>query len=88
MKLKCEFETTELGDEIIAVPVGDNAGSFGGVLNLNDSAAAILKLLQKDTTVEKIVSALLEEYEGTTEEMTAVVEKFIDKLRKENLLSE
>ena len=88
MKLKCEFETTELGDEIIAVPVGDNARSFGGVLNLNDSAAAILKLLQKDTTVEKIVSALLEEYEGTTEEMTAVVEKFIDKLRKENLLSE
>ena len=88
MKLKCEFETTELGDQIIAVPVGDNAREFSGVLNLNDSAAAILKLLQKDTTVEQIVSALLEEYEGTKEEMTAFVEKFIDKLRNEDLLSE
>ena len=88
MKLKYEFETTELGDEIIAVPVGDNARNFGGVINLNDSAAAIMKLLQKDTTVEQIVSALLEEYEGTKEGMTAFVEKFIDKLRKEDLLSE
>ena len=88
MKLKYEFETTELADEIIAVPVGDNARDFSGVLNLNDSAAAILKLLQKDTTVEQIVSALLEEYEGTKEEMTAFVEKFIGKLRNEDLLSE
>lgn len=88
MKLKYEFETTELGDAIIAVPVGDNARSFSGVLNLNDSAAAILKLLKKDTTVEQIVSALLEEFEGTKEEITAFVEKFIDKLRNEDLLSE
>ena len=88
MKLKYEFETTELGDAIIAVPVGDNARDFSGALNLNDSAVAILKLLQKDTTVEQIVSALLEEYEGTKEEMTAFVEKFIDKLRNEDLLSE
>ena len=88
MKLKYEFETTELGDGIIAVPVGNNARDFSGVINLNDSAAAILKLLQKDTTVEQIVSALLEEYEGTKEGMTAFVEKFIDRLRKEDLLSE
>ena len=88
MKLKCEFETTELGDQIIAVPVGDNSRNFSGVINLNDSAAVILKLLQKDVTVEQIVSALLEEYKGTKEEMTAFVEKFIDKLRNEDLLSE
>ena len=88
MKLKYEFETTELGDDIIAVPVGENAGGFKGVLNLNASAAAILKLLQKDTTAEQIVSALTEEYEGTKEDMTAFVERFINKLREENLLSE
>ena len=58
MKLKYEFTTTELGDEIIAVPVGDNAREFSGVLNLNSSAAAILKLLQKDTTVEQVVFEL------------------------------
>ena len=88
MKLKYEFETTELGDQIIAVPVGENAGDFKGVLTLNASAAAILKLLQKDTTADEIVSVLTEEYEGTKEEMTAFVERFINKLRDENLLSE
>ena len=88
MKLKYEFETTELGDQIIAVPVGENAMDFKGVLNLNASAAAILKLLQKDTTADEIVSALTEEYEGTKEDMTAYVERFINKLREENLLSE
>lgn len=88
MKLRYEFETTELGDQIIAVPVGDNARDFSGVINLNDSAVAILKLLQKETTMEEIVSNLLEEYEGTKEEMTAFVEKFISKLRTEDLLNE
>ena len=88
MKLKYEFETTELGDEIIAVPVGDNAINFKGVLNLNASAAAILKLLGEDTTVEKIVASLMEEYEGGKEELTAFVENFVEKLRSEDLLCE
>lgn len=88
MKLKYDFEITELGDQIIAVPIGDNAREFSGVLDLNVTAATILKLLQKETMVEQIVSALQEEYEGTTEAITASVEKYINKLRKENLLSE
>ena len=82
MKLKYEFETTELGDEIIAVPVGDNARDFSGVLNLNASAAAILKLLGEDTTVDKIVASLMEEFEGSKEELTAFVENFVEKLIK------
>ena len=88
MKLKYEFETTELGDEIIAVPVGDNAMEFKGVLNLNATAAAILKLLKEDTTVEQIVLSLLEEYEADKEELTAFVENFVEKLRSEDLLCE
>ena len=88
MKLKYNFETTELGEEIIAVPVGDKAREFSGVINLNDSAATILKLLQEETTVERIVSALMEKYEGDKEEITVFVEKFINKLKSENLLNE
>lgn len=88
MKLKYEFETTELGDEIIAVPVGDNAMGFKGVLKLNPSAAAILRLLKEDTTVEQVVSSLVEEYEGGKEELTAFVEKFVGKLEDEGLLFE
>ena len=88
MKLKYEFETTELGDEIIAVPVGDHARDFGGVLNLNVSAAAILKRLREDTTVEQIVASLMEEFEGSKETLTAFVENYVEKLRGEGLLCE
>lgn len=86
MKLKYEFVTTELDEQKIAVPVGDNARDFRGVLNMNGSAAAILKLLAEDTTVEQIVQALMQEYEGSAEELTGYVEKFVQQLREEGLL--
>lgn len=88
MKLRCEFEITELGEQMVAVPVGDNATEFSGVLKLNDSAASILKLLKKDTTVDEIVSALMKEYDSNTEVITAFVNKFINSLREEDLLCE
>ena len=88
MKLKYTFETTELSEQFIAVPVGANAGGFKGVLNLNASGAVILKLLQEDTTVDNIVAALMEEYEGSKEELTAFVEKFTERLKEEGLLTE
>ena len=88
MKLKSRFETTELGKDLIAVPVGDRANEFGGVIRMNASAGAILKQLQEDTTPERIVSALTAEYEGTEEELTAYVQKVLDKLRAEKLLCE
>ena len=88
MKLKYTFETTELSGEYIAVPVGDNADGFKGVLNLNASGVAILKLMKEDTTVDGIVTELMKEYDGTKEELTAFVEKFTAKLQEEGLLAE
>ena len=88
MKLKYEFETTELGDEIIAVPVGDNALDFKGVLNLNGTAADILKLLKTETTEAELVSALAKNYDATAEELAAAVKDFVAQLRKEALLTE
>lgn len=86
MKLKYEFETTELGDQIIAVPVGENATDFKGVITLNEYGAAILNRMKEETTVDKIVDSLLEEFDGTREELSAYVEKFAEKLRSEELL--
>ena len=88
MKLKYEFETTALGERIIAVPVGENAQDFSGVLDLNESALAVFELLKEDTTLERIVAALAEQYEASPEELTAYAEAFLKKLRDEDLLAE
>ena len=88
MKIKYDFETTELGDQIVAVPVGDGARDFKGVITVNASGAAILERLRKETTVEEITASLMEEYEGTKEALMASVEKMVVRLRSEGLLDE
>ena len=45
MKLRYEFTMMDMGGEIAAVPTGDNAAEFHGVLKLNDVAKDILEQL-------------------------------------------
>ena len=86
MKTKYGFEIMDLDDGLVAVPVGEGASKFHGVLKVNETAVAILKLLEKDTTEEKIVDSLLEEYEGEKEQMTEYVREFINKLVAEGII--
>ena len=88
MKCKYYFEKMELDGDIVAVPVGENTGDFRAVLNVNEEAMRILELLQKDTTEQGIVSQLLQEYDGTEEEILPLVHMFIDQLRQEGMLEE
>ena len=88
MKSKYTFEKMELDDEIVAVPVGDSAAELHAVLNVNEEAMRILELLREETTVENIVVQLLKEYDGDKEEITALVNAYIEQLRHEGLLEE
>jgi len=75
-----------LDDQIIAVPVGDSAGEFRGVVRLNDSAAEIFELLKQETTEEAVVAALKERY-GDELEIPGFVHEFIENLASEGVLS-
>ena len=88
MKCKYVFEKMILDNEIVAVPVGENAADFHAVLNVNEEAMRILELLQNETTEEDIVSKLLSEYDTTDEEVRPLVQAFVEKLRQEGLLEE
>ena len=88
MKNKYTFERMELDGSIVAVPVGENAADFHAVLNLNEEAMRVLELLKEETTEEEIVSKLLLEYEGTREQISALVHVYIEQLRQEDLLEE
>jgi len=86
MKLTHSFELVALDDMVAAVPVGESAQQFHGLLRLNETAAAILELLKEETTESQIVEALLKEYEGDPDEIAAYVHEYIEELTKEGFV--
>ena len=77
MRLKYEFETVELNDHFIAVPVGDDTDKYHGVLKLNDTALSILNLRKEEITVDEIVEKLADRYDASPELIRNDVEKYV-----------
>lgn len=63
MIMKPGFELVEMADEHLAVPVGDNASSFKGVVALSEAAFFLLKNLNVQQTKESLLALLINEYE-------------------------
>jgi len=88
MKLKYTFVTNKIGGEIVAVPVGKNASGFHGMLRLNEVAADIIRELDKDTTVDKIVKSLASQYNVSVDVLQRDVVTFLKSLKKAGLLAD
>ncbi len=79
MKLKEGFITHTTGDEHILVSAGDSG--FSGLVRSNPTAAFIIEQLKTETTLEKIVDAMLAEYDVSREVAARDAAKVIEKLR-------
>ena len=89
MKIKEGYLVREVAGSTLAIPLGEEAGSFGGMLRLNETGVFLWHLLEKEATVDSLVEALLEEYEGVDRETaTKDVESFLAGLRKNGILDE
>ena len=86
MKAKYTFEAMELDDGLVAVPVGDGAEQLHCVLKVNETAMKILNLLEKETTENAIVEALLKEYTGDKNEISNYVHEYIETLITEGIV--
>lgn len=87
MKLKYEFTVMDMGDETVAVPVGDNAGEFHGMIRLNSTGAEILELLREDTTPPAVHKILMERYpDSTMDEIGTMLADFLNALYREGAL--
>ena len=87
MKLRYEFSVMEMDGEYMAVPVGENAGSFNGMLRMNEVSAEILDLLKEDTTPEAVHRILRERYPDSDDrEIGEVLSGFLNHLIREGLL--
>ena len=86
MKLKYAFENVEMGDEIISVPVGDDAYQIHGVVKLNQSGMEIMDMLKQNVTVEAMVDKLSSKYDNEIEDLHNYVLNVIKVLREAGLI--
>ena len=87
MKLRYTFDTVEMGDEIICVPVGDGADQIHGVVRLNKSGLEIMELLKNEITLEQIVDELAARYNNDREELLDRVQNVIDTLQNAGIIA-
>ena len=82
MRLKSNFEIIHIADEHIAVPVGDQATSFKGVVALSEPCAFLLEHMQEHRTAEELINLLLSEYDvdpiTIKEDFNKVITNLID----------
>lgn len=89
MKIRDGFVLTEVADDYVAVPTGDAADCFCGIVRLNDSGAAIFSALQKGLDQSQIAQKLVEKYQGLdSEKALASVNAVVNKLREAGILED
>lgn len=85
-KLKNGFMIREIGNQIMAVPVGKQTSEIHGMIALSESAKLLWEVLQNGATVEELADVLMENYEVERSVAVADVEKFIKLLSAQGAL--
>ena len=88
MKLKQGFILHDTGGEHMVVATGEAGKSFNGLIRNNDTANFIFQQLMNDTTEEKIVDAMLEQYDAPREVVAADVHRIIVQIREAGILDD
>lgn len=88
MRLVEGFVLREMFDEWVAVPCGQSALRMSGLLSMNETGAFLFSALQQEHTEESLQSLLLENYDTDEETAAQDVRKFVEILRKKNLLTD
>ena len=81
MRLKKGYVTQNFQGRQLMVAVGGEAKRFHGLARSNETAAFIVDCLKTETTEEKIVEAMLSEYDADKETVRRDVRKILDRLR-------
>lgn len=88
MKLRGEFVIRQVVDEVLAIPVGNTALEFNGMIMLNAVSRIIWESLSTGATIDEIVTAVTDKFEVSAEEARADITEFIDKLREINIIED
>lgn len=88
MKIKEGYVLRMVAGSYVALPGGEKAADFNGMVTLNDTGAFLWRHLEQGCSREQLVEAVMEEYDVTQERALSGIERFLEKLRTENLVEE
>ena len=88
MKLHGEFVVRQVMDVTVAIPVGQTALQLSGMILLNDVSQVIWACLEQETDLDRIIAAVTDTFEVSSEEARTDILEFLEKLRKLQLLEE
>lgn len=85
MKISEGYLLRTVAGKNIVVSVGADV-NFNGMLTLNDTGVFFWKLLQRETTKEEMLEAVLKEYDVSSQEASKDIDDFIQKLSANKIL--
>lgn len=88
MRVKNGFIVRKIADSYMAVPVKERTQTVSGIIALSETGAFLWNELKTDTTEDKLVNRLCEEYEVAEEQARLDVQAFIENLRVQGWLDE
>ncbi len=88
MKIKPGYMLREVAGCSVVVAIGTDTMDFNGMINLNETGTFLWKLLEKGSTIEELVDAVLEEYDIDAETANSDIFLFLNKMREAELIDE
>ncbi len=88
MIMNPKFELVEIAGEYMAVPVGDEAAAFQGIVALTDATYFLLQNMNVQQTKESLLDSLTNEFEVETSVAKKDLEELIPKLLDLGLITE
>ncbi len=86
MKIKDDFILRKVADSYVVVPVNSMTIDFNGIINLNETGAFLFEILQKGADKQTLLKKLMSEYEVSADKAESDIDKFIQKLKDEDIL--
>ena len=81
MKIKKNLVLRQVAGTWVVLPTDANVLDFDGMLTLNETGVVLWKLLEQGSTHEEMISALLDEYDASREQILADVQEFVEMLK-------
>ncbi len=87
MKISEGYLLRTVAGKNIVVSIGSDV-NFSGMLTLNDTGVFFWNLLQENTTKEEMLTAVLKEYDVSSDIALQDIENFLTKLREVKILED
>ena len=82
MKIKEDLVVRQVAGTWVVLPTASDVLDFDGMLTLNETGLMLWKLLEKESSLEDLASALVQEYEVDREQALADAGEFVETLKK------